>query len=90
LFVVPTSRSVAPDCAITSGTRKPPPISTSSPRDTMTSRPAASAASTIIVAAALLLTTTADSAPVNRQISPSAWTSRRPRAPRSTSYSSDE
>ena len=29
----------APDCAITSGTRKPPPISTSSPRETITSRP---------------------------------------------------
>ena len=36
-FVVPTSRITAPDCAITSGTRKSPPISTSSPRETITS-----------------------------------------------------
>ena len=72
---------MAPDCAITSGTRKPPPISTSSPRETITSRPAASAASDSSVAAALLLTTTAASAPVRRQSSRSAWTSRRPRVP---------
>ena len=45
-LVVPTSRSIAPDCAMMSGTRKPPPISTSSPRETITSRPRASAAST--------------------------------------------
>ena len=50
---------------MTSGTRKPPPISTSSPRETITSRPAASAASVSSVAAALLLTTTAASAPVS-------------------------
>ena len=42
---------------MTSGTRKPPPISTSSPREITTSRPAASAARISIVAAALLLTT---------------------------------
>ena len=35
-LVVPTSTSVAPDCAITSGIRKPPPISTSWPRETTT------------------------------------------------------
>ena len=64
---------------MTSGTRKPPPISTSSPREMITSRPAASAASTSSVAAALLLTTTAASAPVSRQSSRSACTSRRPR-----------
>ena len=81
-LVVPTSRSTAPDCAMTSGTRNPPPISTSSPREMRTSRPAASAASASSVAAALLLTTTAASAPVSRQIRRSACTSRRPRAPR--------
>ena len=43
--MVPTSTSRAPDCWSTSGTRKPPPISTLSPRLTTTSRPAASAAS---------------------------------------------
>ena len=42
-LVVPTSRSAAPDCRITSGTRNPPPISTSSPREITTSRPGASA-----------------------------------------------
>jgi hypothetical protein len=36
-LVVPTSTSVAPALAITSGMRKAPPISTSSPRETMTS-----------------------------------------------------
>ena len=46
-----------------SGTRKPPPISTSSPRDTMTSRPRASAASASSTAAALLFTTIPASAP---------------------------
>ena len=44
---------------MTSGTRKPPPISTLSPRLTSTSRPRASAASTRRTAAALLLTTIA-------------------------------
>src|SRR5260221_168241 len=85
---VPTAGSTAPGWAITSGTRNPPPISTSSPRDTRTSRPAASAASMIIVAAALLFTTTAASAPVSRQSSAWACTSRRPRSPRARSYSS--
>jgi len=51
----------APDCAITSGTRNPPPISISSRGETITSRPDASAARISIVAAALLLTTTAAS-----------------------------
>src|SRR5438874_2136351 len=48
---------------MTSGIRKPPPISTSSPRDTITDRPWASAASTSSTAAAPLLTTRAASAP---------------------------
>jgi hypothetical protein len=41
-LVVPTSRSVAFDFDITSGMRNEPPISTSSPRETMTSPPSAS------------------------------------------------
>ena len=56
-LVVPTSRSTAPDFAITSGMRNDPPISTSSPRETMTSPPSASAFSVSSTAAALLLTT---------------------------------
>ncbi len=48
---------------MTSGTRKPPPISTLSPRLTGTARPAARAASTSSTAAALLLTIIAASAP---------------------------
>ena len=43
--------------------RNAPPISTISPRETITSRPAASVLSTSTVAAALLLTTSAASAP---------------------------
>ena len=56
-LVVPTSRSTAPDFAITSGMRNDPPISTSSPRETMTSPPSASAFSDSSTAAALLFTT---------------------------------
>ena len=52
-----------PDARNTSGKRKPPPISTNCPRETITSRPAAIACSTSIVAAAQLLTTKASSAP---------------------------
>ena len=49
--------AVAPDCAITSGIRKPPPISTSCPRETTTPRPGpASAAAASRTAAAPLLT----------------------------------
>ena len=47
--------------------RKLSPISISSPRETMTSRPSASAASARRTAAALLLTTSAASAPVSRR-----------------------
>ena len=53
---------------MTSGTRKPPPISTLSPRLTSTSRPRAREARTSRTAAALLLTTMADSAPQSRAI----------------------
>ena len=56
-LVVPTSRSTAPDFAITSGMRNDPPISTSSPRETTTSPPSASEFSASNTAAALLLTT---------------------------------
>ena len=72
---------------MTSGRRKAPPISTSSPRDTTTSRPLASAAMVSITAAALLLTTVAASAPVISQISDSTKSSRSPRPPVSRSYS---
>ena len=64
MFVVPTSRSVAPLTAITSGMRKLPPISTNCPRETITSLPAATARSAITVAAAQLFTAVALSAPV--------------------------
>ena len=62
--MVPTSTSRAPERASTSGMRKPSPISTSSPRETSTSRPSARAATARSTAAALLLTTSAASAPV--------------------------
>ena len=39
LLVVPTSRSLAPETSKISGSRKLPPISTSCPRETITSRP---------------------------------------------------
>ena len=64
MLVAPTSRRMAPDSLMTSGIRKDPPISTSSPLDTTTSLPLAMEASTIMVAAALLFTTMAASAPV--------------------------
>jgi hypothetical protein len=64
-LVVPTSTIRVPDCAITSGTRKSPPISTSSPRETMVSPPRASAVRTSSAPAAQLLTTSASSAPVS-------------------------
>ena len=61
-LVVPTSRSRAPVEAIRSGSRKPSPISTISPRLTTTSRPPASAVVASTSAAAPLLTTSAASA----------------------------
>ena len=60
--MVPTSRSRAPVEAIRSGSRKPAPISISSPRLTTTSPPAASAVVASTSAAAPLLTTSASSA----------------------------
>src|SRR6266849_4870517 len=65
MFVVPTSRRIAPLTPIISGMRKLPPISMSWPREMTTSFPWHSARKTITVAAALLLTAVADSAPVN-------------------------
>src|SRR5277367_6347042 len=56
-LVVPTSRRMAFDLDITSGMRKEPPISTNSPRETMTSPFSASVLSARRTAAALLLTT---------------------------------
>ena len=53
---------VAPDCSRTSGIRKSPPISTNSPRETITSPSLARAESTSSAAAAQLLTTSASSA----------------------------
>ena len=78
----PTSISVAPDWAITSGIRKPPPISTSCPRETTIARPGpASAAAASSTAAAPLLTTIAPRRPSARDSSASTWLWRRaPRA----------
>ena len=63
-FVVPTSTRRAPLASRMSGIRNEPPISTSSPRDSRTSRPDARLESARASAAALLLTTRAASAPV--------------------------
>src|SRR2546425_760253 len=67
--------------------RKPPPISTSSPRATMTSLRAASAASARSTAAALLFATSASSEPARSARSRAAWPWRSPRLPRARSYS---
>ena len=61
--------------------RNEPPISTSSPRDTTTWRPAAKAESTSSSAAAPLLTTSAASAPVSRVSQRSTPVPRSPRSP---------
>ena len=77
------------DLDITSGMRNEPPISTSSPRETMTSPPSASVFRASRTAAALLLTTIeaavarapspADPSDSNLRNSRSTWTSRLPR-----------
>ena len=77
----------APERARTSGIRNPSPISTSSPRETTTSRPSASAATARRTAAALLLTTSAASAPVSRPSASATWSCRDPREPDSRSSS---
>src|SRR6185437_5541946 len=95
-FVVPTSRRIAPDFRRISGIRNPPPISTSSPRETTTSPPSASEFSARTVAAAQLFTTvaarprTASAPPLSastRRINSSTRESRRPRPPVSKSNS---
>src|SRR5712692_2666437 len=86
-LVVPTSRRRQPALAMIAGMRNDPPISMSSPRETITSLRAASAASTSTTAAALLFTTVAASAPVSSASSASTWVSRSPRAPGARSYS---
>ena len=73
MLVVPTSSKVELLCSMISGTRKEPPISTSSPRETMSCLFFAMVPSTNMTAAALLLTTKAASAPVRRQIRSSTW-----------------
>src|SRR5438105_6272592 len=62
-LVVPTSTSRQPDCERISGTRNPPPISTSSPRLTTAAPPDPRAARASSVAPAQLLTAWAASAP---------------------------
>ena len=71
-----------------SGRRNEPPISISSPRDTIVSRPSASVFNASTSAPALLLTASAASAPVSRFSQPEIWSSRSPRRPVSRSYSS--
>ena len=70
-----------------SGTRNAPPISTSSPRETIASPSRASADRATSKAPAALFTTSASSAPVSstRRSRQSAW--RDPRVPADTSYS---
>lgn len=67
--------------------RKAPPISTSSPRETITSLPRAIAAMVSSTAAALLFTTVAACAPVSVHSSSSTRLSRSPRPPLSRLYS---
>ena len=73
--------------AMMSGTRKLPPISTSSPREMIASRPSASVLSARTSAAAQLFTTSASSAPVSSARRAAQCTCREPRVPASTSYS---
>ena len=70
------------------GSRKPPPISTSWPRETTISLPGpASAAAASRTAAAPLLTASAASAPVSSVRRCSTWAWREPRVPVSASHS---
>ena len=87
MLVVPTSRRVHPHWVMMSGMRKDPPISTSSPREVMTSPPLPMALRMRSTAAALLLTTMAASAPVTSARRLSTWLCLEPRLPLSTSYS---
>ena len=78
---------MAPDASKISGSRKLPPISTSCPRETITSRPAARAFKASTVAPALLFTAVAASAPVSSLSSRAIPPVRRPRVPSSRSSS---
>ena len=73
-----------------SGTRKLPPISTSSPREMTASRPSQNVFSARTSAAAQLFTTSASSAPVSSVSSDVQCAWRDPRRPLATSYSSVE
>jgi hypothetical protein len=86
-LVQPTAAMLAPENERMSGIRKESPISTSSPLETITSRPAAVAASASSTAAALLFTTSAACAPVIWQMSHSTCVLRPLRAPFSGEYS---
>ena len=85
--MLPTSTSTTPAVSRISGIRKPPPISTSSPRDTSTARPNAIVRRASTRAAAPLLLTSAPPAPVNSRRRAVQWSYREPRAPASRSYS---
>ena len=86
--MVPTSISVGPDWAITSGIRNPPPISTSWPRETTIARPGpASAAAASSTAAGAVVDHDRASAPVSSRSSPATWSCRLPRSPVSRSSS---
>ena len=87
MFVAPTSNREAPLRAMMSGTRKLPPISTSSPREMATFLPHPTTDSMSSTAAALLLTTSAPSAPVREQSSRETAVCLLPRVPSSTLYS---
>ena len=78
---------MAPLDSMTSGTRNDPPISTSSPLDTITSFPLANVSRQIRTAAALLFTTTASSAPVISVSTSFKWEYLLPRFPFAISYS---
>ena len=86
--VVPVSTRWVPARFMMSGSRNDPPISISSPRETIVSLPPARVLSVRSTAAALLLTTQASSAPVSSQMRPRTWSSRSPRPPVARSYSS--
>ena len=72
--VLHTNLGRAPLLAMMSGTRKLPPISTSSPRDTIASAPSANVLSASTIALAPLFTTSASSAPVSSRNNPTQCT----------------
>ncbi len=76
-----------PETSKISGRRKLPPISTSCPRETITSRPAARARSASTVAPALLLTALAAWAPVSSLSKAATPASAPPRVPPARSNS---